>query len=85
MAHFQGFWELAWANMRHKWLKIAVNHLFEHPKWSGNSLGKSFLTTFGGAVHSTGVHLGLLPSNIIKYLPDGDYPVQPPKLNDGCH
>ena len=29
-------------------LKIASNHLFEHPKWSRNNFEeKSFLTTFG--------------------------------------
>ena len=48
IAHFKGFWELAWANMGKIWLKIALNHLFEHPKWFGANFGKkSFLTIFG--------------------------------------
>ena len=32
IAHFKGFWELAWASMGQTWLKIALIHLFEHPK-----------------------------------------------------
>ena len=35
-------------NMGQRWLKIALNHLFEHPKWSGNNFGKNhFSTTIG--------------------------------------
>ena len=33
LAHFKAFWELAWANMGQIWLKMALNHLFEHRKW----------------------------------------------------
>ena len=40
-AHFKAFWELAWANMGQKWLKIALGHLFEDPKWSRNNFGKN--------------------------------------------
>ena len=41
IAHFKGFWELAWANMHQIRLKIALNHLFEHPQWSRNNFGKN--------------------------------------------
>ena len=41
------FCDLACANVGPIWLKIALNHLFEHPKWSRNDFGKKFLTTFG--------------------------------------
>ena len=34
IAHSKGFWELAWANMDQIWVKIALDHLFEHPKRS---------------------------------------------------
>ena len=43
---FQGFWELAQANMGQKWLKMALDHLFEHPKWSRNNFGKIFFNHF---------------------------------------
>ena len=41
MAHFKGFWDFAWANIGQKWLKIALNHLFEHPEWSRNNFGQN--------------------------------------------
>ena len=41
IAHFKGFWYLAWANMGQIRLKIALNYLFEHPKWSRNNFGKN--------------------------------------------
>ena len=31
VAHFEAFCEIASAKMGQKWLKIALNHLFEHP------------------------------------------------------
>ena len=37
IAHFKAFWELAWANMGQIWVKIALDHLFELPKWSRNN------------------------------------------------
>ena len=40
-AHFKGFWDVAWATMGQQWLEIALNHLFEHPKWSRNKFGKN--------------------------------------------
>ena len=46
IAHSKAFLELAWAHVGPRWLKIALNYLFEHPKRSKNNLGK-FLTTFG--------------------------------------
>ena len=39
-AYFKVFWEFAWANMGQIWLKVALNHLVEHPKWSRNNFGK---------------------------------------------
>ena len=41
IAHFKGFFGLAWAHAGPRWLKIALNHLFEHPKWSRNNFGKN--------------------------------------------
>ena len=41
IAHFKGCWELAWANMGQIWLKLALDHLFELPKWSKNNFGKN--------------------------------------------
>ena len=32
IAHFKGFGELAFTNMRQIQLKIALDHLFEHPE-----------------------------------------------------
>ena len=46
IAHLQAFWELAWAKMGQKWVKIALNHLFEHPKWCRNNFGKIILDHF---------------------------------------
>ena len=41
IALFISFGAFAWANMGQIWLKIASNHLFEHPKWSRNKFGKN--------------------------------------------
>ena len=30
IAHFMAFWELAWCDMGQRWLRMALNHLFEH-------------------------------------------------------
>ena len=38
---FKAFLELAWAHVGPRWLKIALKHLFEHPKWCGNHFGKN--------------------------------------------
>ena len=37
VAYFKGFWDLAWDNVGQILLKIALDHLFEHPKWSRNN------------------------------------------------
>ena len=42
-AHFKGFGGLAWAHVGPRWLKIALNHLFELRKWSKNNLGKNHI------------------------------------------
>ena len=39
IAHFKAFWELAWANMGERWLKIALNHL-STPIGVGTTLGE---------------------------------------------
>ena len=41
IAPFKAFLEIAWANMGQKWVKIALNHLFEHPKGCRNNFGKN--------------------------------------------
>ena len=41
IAHFKASLELAWAHVGPRWLKIALNHLFEHPKWYRNNFGKT--------------------------------------------
>ena len=41
IAHFKAFWELAWASMGQRWLKMALNHLFEHQKWLTNNVRKN--------------------------------------------
>ena len=41
IALYKPFWEIAWANMRQKWVKISLNHLFEHLKWCRNNFGKN--------------------------------------------
>ena len=45
-AHFKGFWKLAWVNMGQIWLKIALNHLFEHPKCLGTTLERIIFDHF---------------------------------------
>ena len=48
IAHFKAFSDFAWVNMHQRWLKIALNHLFEHQKWITHTFGeKSCSTTFG--------------------------------------
>ena len=46
IAPFQGSLGLAWASMGQIQLKIALNHLFEHPKWSRNNFGKIVFDPF---------------------------------------
>ena len=46
IAHIKVFWELAWASMRQIWLKIALNHLFEHPKWHRKNFTKKSFDHF---------------------------------------
>ena len=41
IADFKALWELACANMGQRWLKMALNHLFEHRKWSTSNFGKN--------------------------------------------
>ena len=67
LAHFKGFWDFAWANMGQIRLKIALNHLFEHPEWSRSNFRKKiFLTILGPscdpstcAVHGVGSNRSL--------------------------
>ena len=46
IAHLKGFWELASANTGFRWLKIASDQLFEHPKWSRNNFEKKSFDHF---------------------------------------
>ena len=37
----KAFWELSWDDTGPKWVKIASNHLFQHPEWFRNKFGKN--------------------------------------------
>ena len=46
IAHFKALWELALAHVDPRWLKIALNHLFELLKLSRNNFEKNHFHHF---------------------------------------